>query len=179
MTYSVTEDMVNRALDAADYCRNPDTAKWMRAALEAARLPPDTEGEAQPVAWQNLSCDEQFDLATKIAGNIGYNLTPETAEIDAPAVKARDPELQACIDAASKAFRETFALFASPRPAVSEAMLPQLGGAPDDLHNLIKVVFADMTIEQMGEVCREVIARRMAPFASPKPSDPSSPEGGR
>ncbi len=32
---SVTEDMVNRALDAADFCRNPDTAKWMRAALEA------------------------------------------------------------------------------------------------------------------------------------------------
>ncbi|ESY42041.1 hypothetical protein X747_14775 [Mesorhizobium sp. LNJC384A00] len=36
---AVTEEMVNRALDAAAYCRNPDTAKWMRAALTAALTP--------------------------------------------------------------------------------------------------------------------------------------------
>jgi hypothetical protein len=51
--------------------------------------------------------------------------------------------------------------------AKGEEPVAQLGGAPDDLHNLIKVVFADMTIERMGEVCKEVIARRTAPYAPP------------
>lgn len=32
----VTDEMVDRALDAADYCRNADTRRWMRAAIEAA-----------------------------------------------------------------------------------------------------------------------------------------------
>jgi hypothetical protein len=36
----------------------------------------------------------------------------------------------------------------------------QFGGAPDDLHNLIKVTFADMTIERMNEVCKQVLAMR-------------------
>ena len=47
--------------------------------------------------------------------------------------------------------------------------VPQLGGAPDDLHNLIKVTFADMTIERMNEVCKQVLAMRK-PVASPTPS---------
>ncbi len=38
----VTDAMVTRALDASDFCRNELTAKWMRAALEAA-LTPDNE----------------------------------------------------------------------------------------------------------------------------------------
>lgn len=32
----VTEEMVNRALDAAEFCRNPNTQAWMRKALIAA-----------------------------------------------------------------------------------------------------------------------------------------------
>lgn len=67
--------------------------------------------------WLALSCDEQFALASRIAGNVGYNLTPEHEEIDATPRKPLDPELQACIDAASKAFRETFASLASPEAA--------------------------------------------------------------
>jgi hypothetical protein len=46
--------------------------------------------------------------------------------------------------------------------------VPQLGGAPDDLHNLIKVTFADITIERMNEVCKQVLAMRK-PVASPTP----------
>ncbi|CCV12977.1 hypothetical protein [Mesorhizobium sp. STM 4661] len=38
--------------------------------------------------------------------------------------------------------------------------VPQLGGAPDDLHNLIKVTFADMSIERMNEVCQQVLSMR-------------------
>lgn len=89
----------------------------------------------------------------------------------------------AYVEAERQDLAKEFANFASAviRSALVDApageTVPQLGGAPDDLHNLIKVVFAEMTIEQMGEVCREVIARRMALSTSPKPSDPSSPEG--
>ncbi|MES0134463.1 hypothetical protein NKJ88_05770 [Mesorhizobium sp. M0016] len=39
----------------------------------------------------------------------------------------------------------------------------QLGGAPDDLHNLIKITFADKSLEQMNEICKQVIAARKAP----------------
>lgn len=41
-----------------------------------------------------------------------------------------------------------------------DMMVPQLGGAPDDLRNLIKVVFADMSLEQMGAACKQVIQMR-------------------
>lgn len=41
----VTDAMITRALDASDFCRNEQTAKWMRAALEAA-LSTDNEGNA-------------------------------------------------------------------------------------------------------------------------------------
>lgn len=33
---AVTDDLVNIALDAAEYCRNVETRKWMRRAIEAA-----------------------------------------------------------------------------------------------------------------------------------------------
>ncbi|MBA8904850.1 hypothetical protein [Aminobacter ciceronei] len=48
----VTEEQVDHALDAADYCRNTITRKWMRAALEAAfvsRVAPVSQKEAVPV----------------------------------------------------------------------------------------------------------------------------------
>jgi hypothetical protein len=45
------------------------------------------------------------------------------------------------------------------------AAIAQLGGAKDDLHNLIKVTFADMTIERMNEVCKQVLAMRQTAAA--------------
>lgn len=51
------------------------------------------------------------------------------------------------------------ALASVPAPSGAEPVA-QLGGAPDDLHNLMKVVFADMTVERLNEVCKEVLARR-------------------
>lgn len=43
----------------------------------------------------------------------------------------------------------------------------QLGGAPDDLHNLIRVTFADMSIERINEVCKQVLAMRAAAEVHP------------
>jgi hypothetical protein len=51
--------------------------------------------------------------------------------------------------------------------ATEPVAVRQLGGAPDDLHNLIKVVCATMTIEQIGELCREVISRRNPSLTAP------------
>lgn len=63
----------------------------MRAALTAALAVGDEgirEGEAEPFltgrGWENLSCDDQFALATQIAANIGYDLVPEPEHPDSP-----------------------------------------------------------------------------------------------
>lgn len=36
----------------------------------------------------------------------------------------------------------------------------QIGGAPDDLHNIMKLLFADMTPERLNEVCGQLLSMR-------------------
>jgi hypothetical protein len=62
-----------------DECRDA-----VRAAFAAAipfLTPVVGEGEAEPfntgVGWENLTCDDQFALAERIAANVGYVLVPE------------------------------------------------------------------------------------------------------
>lgn len=47
----------------------------------------------------------------------------------------------------------------------------QLGGAPDDLHNLAKVVFADMSTEQINSVCNQALAMRDPTLTLPAKQD--------
>lgn len=60
--------------------------KAMRAARStlAALVPaPQPVGEVRE-GWKSLSCDDQFALATQIAANLGYELTPEPPHPDTP-----------------------------------------------------------------------------------------------
>lgn len=51
-------------------------AAWNRRAAPASPLPGG--------GWQDMTCDEQFALATEIAANIGYVLQPEPDHPDCP-----------------------------------------------------------------------------------------------
>jgi hypothetical protein len=51
-------------------------------------------GDAEPFltgrGWENLSCDDQFSLATQIAANVGYELVAEPEHPDSPHNRAHD-----------------------------------------------------------------------------------------
>ena len=59
-----------------DYGEDVAVAAWNRRAAPASPLPGD--------GWQDMTCDEQFALATAIAANIGYVLQPEPDHPDCP-----------------------------------------------------------------------------------------------
>lgn len=70
------------ALSAAEARGREDEREAFARAADEYRHP-DTGIRIEAAAWEWLSCDEQFALATKIAANVGYVLLPEVSIQDA------------------------------------------------------------------------------------------------
>lgn len=65
--------------------------------------------------------------------------------------------------------KEDLCAMARDLPASAGEPVAQLGGAPDDLRNLINVVFADMSLEQIQATCKQVIDARDPALIHPSP----------
>jgi hypothetical protein len=90
-----SDDCLRRVIAAWEATKPGDTTvreiqRWliedMKPAIDEARellsrreSLPIEDGEG----WQSLSCDDQFELARKIASNVGYVLVPEQSIQDA------------------------------------------------------------------------------------------------
>lgn len=96
--YEVARNLQSRSPKSYAECFGEATPPElaMRAALTAALAAVGDEGirewEAESFltgrGWKNLSCDDQFTLATQIAANIGYDLVPEPEHPDSPHSRA-------------------------------------------------------------------------------------------
>jgi hypothetical protein len=79
----ITEQQINAALDAADFCRNDNTRKWMRAALTAALAV-----EQKPDGYLTAKSNEE------LWSELGRKITDDAAPVAAP---SRDDVVRECI----------------------------------------------------------------------------------
>lgn len=85
--------------DNATAPRNDLALKFIREIAVSALA------KSAPASWADLSCQEQFDLATKIAANVGYVLAPEpNIQAAENAQDARAEVIEECAEAAQAEF---------------------------------------------------------------------------
>jgi len=82
--------------------------------LPASPASPDREGLE---GWRNLTCDEQFALAKRIASNIGYVLTEEPEYPD-------NPHARADRDGLADRLRSLIEFLEPPEGSITEASIP-------------------------------------------------------
>lgn len=69
-----------------------DNALYTRLTQAADRFHAALQSQPTGETWQSLSCDAQYDLAQRIAANVGYVLAPEPAHPDSPHAPSPSPD---------------------------------------------------------------------------------------